>query len=127
MRRQKHQNALNEQLHAELNKIAKDDEEEPNWSRVRGLIICGTDPNTVTPKNQHEDGKLFGLTALHFAVLHRNIPMVRFLLQHRANQFEQDNDHVSPFSLTEKMDDSDPNKAELVDLLTYGAHNKNRR
>ncbi len=88
---------------------------EPQWSNIRGLIANGANPNITD--------FLDGRGALNFAVSLENVPMVRLLRQHGANSHELDGYQMSPYALAEAMDPLNPTRAELLNLLTNGAHN----
>ncbi len=112
---------LTQQLIEELRKVDNGYEEEPNWSPIRGLILCGADPNTGIirynpPENQQTDNRW---TALHFAVSYRDFLTADLLIRYGAHPFIRvKNKFESPYDLAEKMNDSDPDKAQLLALLT---------
>ena len=90
-------------------------------SRIRGLILCGADPNStdcdLLASGVKDINSGLNRTALHCAVLHKDTSMVHFLLQHGANPFLRDHLNRSPYTIAEGMDDLDPYKAKLLALL----------
>ncbi len=105
----KRKQPLNDKLREELNAIATQQDKQPNWELIQELITNGADANTASEKLRW--------VALHFAVIYKNIEMVRFLLQHKALSLKQNVKNKSPLALAEQLKDSDPQKKELVGLL----------
>ena len=62
-----------------------------------------------------------GMTALHIAVEHGNLEMVRFLLNHHAKVNAKDNEKLTPIWLIGEIDDEKTGIEILKLLITHGA------
>ena len=89
------QDALDDELDKDLsNKLTNisctDDDEslEKHWSCVRGLILCGANPNATNYVGE----------ALHCAAECENRPMVRFLQRHHAKHLDIDSQKLLMYS-----------------------------
>ena len=87
-------------------------------SRIRGLILNGADPNTV-------DDFVTGLnrTALHWAIVHGDISMARWIIRHGADPSREDHLGKSLRTTVDQMAENDPNRQPLLNLLAPEAHN----
>ena len=91
------QDELDKELSNKLTNISKliniscaDDGEslEKHWSCVRGLILCGANPNATNYVGE----------ALHCAAECENRPMVRFLQRHHAKHLDIDSQKLLMYS-----------------------------